>query len=107
MPKAKSEVESSVNKDVLKMLKETGFTETTLPKSMQEKYKGHKATYAVKVTAKDGKQTHLMVIAIFDDSYSFAILDDCGIIKMCSFKPDTPANVLYRYISALAYVLKI
>ena len=105
--KVKKVVKSAVNEDVVKMLVGTGFKETPLPKSMQDKYKGHKATYAVKVTVEGGTQAHIIILSIFEDAYRFAIMDDCGIIKMCSFKPDTPADVLDRYIGRLADVLRI
>jgi len=104
--KKKTEVKP-VNQEVVEMLESRGFKDTEIRDARTAEFKGYQATYAVKVTSEGGDQTHLILLSVFEDAYRFAIMDDVGIIKMCSFKPETPARVLGKYIDRLAEVLKI
>lgn len=96
-----------VNQEVVEMLESRGFKDTEIRDARTAEFKGYQATYAVKVTSEGGDQTHLILLSVFEDAYRFAIMDDVGIIKMCSFKPETPARVLGKYCDRLAEVLKI
>lgn len=104
--KKKTEVKP-VNQEVVEMLESRGFKDTEIRDARTAEFKGYQATYAVKVTSEGGDQTHLILLSVFEDAYRFAIMDDVGIIKMCSFKPETPARVLGKYCDRLAEVLKI
>lgn len=109
MPKKKIEkkVEKrEVNKEVVEMLLGHNFKENDV-EDMKEKYPDHIHTYTVRVKSEGSEQSHLLICSAFTDAYRFAVMDDVGVIKLVSFKIDTPAEVLEKYIKRVADVLAI
>lgn len=96
--KAKREV----NKEVREMLERHNFRQQDLPEDRFKDFPQHIATFLVKVKSDGSEQDHILICSVFDDAYRFAVMDDSGIIKLLSFKAETPVAILSRYIEKAA-----
>ena len=101
------EVKKEVNKDVKEMLEGYNFKQNDIPVEQQKKYPGYVSTFTVKVKSGDSEQVHLLICSVFEDAYRFSVMDEVGIIRLVSFRNDTPADVLEKYIRQVATVLEI
>lgn len=59
--------------------------------------KGTKYVYAAKIENLVGED-YFLALHKFKDCYQFTISDNVGIIKLSSFKLDTPIDILVEYI---------
>lgn len=91
-----------VKKEVREMLERHNFRQQELPKDRFKEFPQHIATFLVKVKSDGSEQNHILICSVFDDDYRFAVMDDSGIIKLISFKAETPAEILSRYIEKAA-----
>ena len=110
MPKIKEAVKSEVKKlgkEYVEMLTSFNFKRDDIPEEKQKKYEGYIATYAVRVTAEGSGQSHVLICSIFNEGFKFAVMDDVGIIKLVSFRFETPVEVLAKYIVKAATFLQL
>lgn len=101
------EVKKEVNKDVREMLEGHNFKQNDIPVEQQKKYPGYVATFTVKIKSDGSEQSHILICSVFEDAYRFSVMDEVGIIRLVSFRDDTPASVLEKYIRQVATVLEI
>jgi len=91
---------TEIKKEVKEMLENFGFKTAELKSDLTD-YKTHIATYVVRIKANADREYYLN-FSVFQDGYYFSIMDKIGIIKLISFKENTPTYVLSKYIERTA-----
>lgn len=107
MPKTKKSAVKEVREDLKETLLGFGFKREDMPSEQAKKFEGYIATYVVRIKAEDADRTYILLCSVFDDGIQFTAMDKHGIIRLCSWKSDTPINVLSEYILKAAKFFRI